>query len=53
MIRFINSLIADRRGVSAIEYAMIASLIAVAAIAGMTALGTKQGDQWNNVDNKL
>jgi pilus assembly protein Flp/PilA len=46
-------LLRDRSGVSAIEYAMIASLIAVAAIAGMGALGTKQGQQYNKIDNRL
>ncbi len=46
-------LLRDRTGVSAIEYAMIASLIAVAAVVGITALGTKQGQQFNNVDSRL
>ncbi len=48
-----QKLLRDKSGVSAIEYAMIASLIAVAAVAGMTALGTKQGQQYNKIDNKL
>lgn len=53
MYRKFKSFLTDTSGVSAIEYAMIASLIAVAAIAGMTSLGTKQSAQWNNVDNNL
>lgn len=53
MLKLIKSLFGDRKGVSAIEYALVASLIAVAAIAGFTQLGTKQGDQWNNVNNEL
>lgn len=48
-----KKLLKDISGVSAIEYAIIASLIAVAAVAGMTALGTKQGQQFNNIDNNL
>ncbi len=48
-----QKLLKDISGVSAIEYAIIASLIAVAAVAGMTALGTKQGQQFNNIDNNL
>ena len=47
------TLLRDRRGATAIEYAMVASLIAVAAIAGFTALGTKQAAQYNNVNNTL
>ena len=33
--------IKDKRGVTAIEYALIASLIAVVIIAGVTGVGTK------------
>lgn len=36
----ISRLLQDRRGVTAIEYALIAALIAVAAIAAFTLLGT-------------
>ena len=46
-------ILSSRRGASAIEYALIASLIAVAAIGGMKALGTKQGEKWNQVDTRL
>ena len=35
-----TNLIKDESGVTAIEYALIAALIAVAAIAAMTTLGT-------------
>lgn len=40
-------------GATAIEYALIASLIAVAAIGGMNALGGKIDVMLNNVSNKL
>ena len=33
--------IRDRRGIAALEYALIASLIAVAIIGGITAFGSK------------
>ena len=49
----IKFVLRDTRGATAIEYAMIASLIAVAGIAGFQALGTKQGAQYNNVNNRL
>ncbi len=42
-----------QRGGTAIEYALVASLIAVAAIAGMQNLGGKMGTMYNNVSNKL
>jgi pilus assembly protein Flp/PilA len=40
-------------GATAIEYALVASLIAVAAIGGMNALGGKIDLMLNNVSNKL
>lgn len=43
----------DTRGVSAIEYAIIASLISVAAIAGYANLGDKVEANFNNVDQAL
>lgn len=46
---FINKLIRDEAGATAIEYGLIAALIAVAAIAGMSALGTNLGATFNNV----
>ena len=36
----VRSLTEDRRGVTAIEYGLIAALVAIAAIAAMTTLGT-------------
>jgi pilus assembly protein Flp/PilA len=41
------------RGGTAIEYALIASLISVAAIVGMNNLGNKLGVMFNNVSNHL
>jgi pilus assembly protein Flp/PilA len=43
----------DERGATAIEYALIAALIAVAAIVGMELVGTEVGATFNNVANKL
>ena len=40
-------------GATAIEYALIASLIAVAAISGMRSIGTKMDVMFNNVSNHL
>ncbi|MEO8141034.1 MAG: Flp family type IVb pilin [Sphingomicrobium sp.] len=46
-------LIRDRRGASAIEYALIASLISVAAIVSFSTLGDKVGDKYDQIDNRL
>jgi pilus assembly protein Flp/PilA len=47
------NILRDNRGVSAIEYAIIASLISVAAMAGYTNLGGKVESNFNNVDQAL
>jgi pilus assembly protein Flp/PilA len=46
-------LIRCSNGATAIEYALIASLIAIAAIGAMTTLGTKVDTMFNNVSNHL
>lgn len=43
-----RSFIKDTRGSSAIEYALIASLIAIAAIAGYQAVGSSTGNLYDN-----
>ncbi len=43
----------DESGATAIEYGLLAALIAVAAIAGMTTLGTKINAQFNTVAGKF
>jgi pilus assembly protein Flp/PilA len=40
MLRLIRELWKDRSGPTAIEYGLIAALIAVATIAGLTSIGT-------------
>ncbi len=52
MSKFIK-MIRDSKGATAIEYGLIAALIAVAAIAAMQSIGTKLGTTFNNVSNKL
>jgi len=46
-------LIRDSRGATAIEYGLIAALIAVAAITAMTSIGSKLGTTFNNVSSNL
>ena len=43
----------DTRGATAIEYGLIAALIAVAAITAMSSLGKKLGNTFNNVGNNM
>jgi pilus assembly protein Flp/PilA len=43
----------DERGTTAIEYGLIAALIAVGALAGMAALGGGLGDSWGNTASKV
>lgn len=52
MTKFIK-LIRNERGATAIEYGLIAALIAVAAITAMTSIGTKLGSTFNNVSSSL
>ena len=42
-----------RRGATAIEYALVASLISIAAIGAMNGLGDKIDTIFNNVGNHL
>ena len=46
-------LIRDSKGATAIEYGLIAALIAVAAIGAMQGIGTKLSSTFNNVSNEL
>lgn len=43
----------DRRGATAIEYGLIAALIAVAAIGGMSSLGGGSNGMWGRLDNRV
>jgi pilus assembly protein Flp/PilA len=43
----------NSKGATAIEYGLIAALIAVAAITAMTTVGTKLTTVFTNVGNKL
>lgn len=53
MINIVKRFSRDESGATAIEYGLIAALIAVAMIGAATALGSKIGTQFNNVSAKL
>ena len=53
MMQSIKSFVANQSGATAIEYALIASLIAVAIIAAVTAVGTHLQNTFNEVGSNL
>lgn len=52
-MRNLVRLMTDDRGATAIEYGLIAALIAVAAIGAMQGIGTKLNSTFNNVSGQL
>lgn len=52
-MRIFSGLLRDRRGATAIEYGLIAALIAVAAIGVMSALGGQITTTLNNVSANM
>jgi pilus assembly protein Flp/PilA len=52
MSKFLK-LIKNEKGATAIEYGLIAALIAVAAIGAMTSVGQKLNSTFNNVSSSL
>lgn len=53
MIETITRLAVNEDGADATEYALLASLVAVALIAGATALGGKINNVFTSVQNKM
>jgi pilus assembly protein Flp/PilA len=53
MRRLVVRFLKDESGATAIEYGLIAALIAVAIIGGARALGTRVGATFNNVSNAV
>ncbi len=50
---FIRKFIKNSKGATAIEYGLIAALIAVAAVTAMTSLGGKISTTFNNVATNM
>ena len=53
MLKFLSSLVKDESGVTAIEYGLIAALIAVAAITIMGTVGTNLSGVFSKVAASL
>ena len=52
-MKTVRNLIKNSKGATAIEYRLIAALIAVAAITAMSGLGSKLSNTFNNVSSKM
>lgn len=52
-MKFINKLRRNEEGATAIEYGLIAALIAVACIAALTSLGTSLSGTFDRVDSAV
>jgi pilus assembly protein Flp/PilA len=52
-MKILRKLLRNEKGATAIEYGLIAALIAVAAITAMTSVGGSVTNTFNNVNNGL
>jgi pilus assembly protein Flp/PilA len=53
MLRLLKDLLRDETGATAIEYGLIAALIAIAAVSVMTTVGKNLSTTFNSVATKL
>ena len=53
MTKFVSRFVKDESGATAIEYGLIAALIAVAAIAAMQGLGNQLKTTFTNVSSNM
>lgn len=53
LVSKLSGLIGDKRAVTALEYAMIASLVAVACVTILTNLGTKVSQTFSSISSAL
>ena len=52
-MKLIRKMFADKKGATAIEYGLIAALIAVAAVGSMSGLGTQINKTFNNAQAQM
>jgi pilus assembly protein Flp/PilA len=52
-MQFVRKMIKDTKGATAIEYGLIAALIAVAAITAMSSLGKQLNTTFTNVSTNM
>ena len=52
-MNLINRIVSDDSGAETVEYALVLGLMAIAAIAAITALGTNISNFWSYVSGKI
>lgn len=52
-MKFFNKILRDEQGATAIEYGLIAALIAVAAITAMGSLGNELSSTFNHISGEM
>jgi pilus assembly protein Flp/PilA len=52
-MKILRNLVKNSKGATAIEYGLIAALIAVAAVTAMSSLGSKISTTFNNVSTNM
>jgi pilus assembly protein Flp/PilA len=53
MMHLIRRFTSDKRGISLIEYALVAGLVALASVVILTSMGTSMSNLYNGISNKL
>ncbi len=53
MSKIVSRFVKDESGATAIEYGLIAALIALAIVVGATSLGNSLNNKFNTIANKL
>ncbi len=53
IITTVRAALNDRKGITALEYGLLASLIVVGIIAGITLIGTKLATTFNTIASSL
>lgn len=53
MLRLVQSIAANEKGGTAVEYGLICSLIVIAALGAIGAFATKANGMWNNVSTAV
>lgn len=53
MVNLLKDLLGDKRGVTAVEYGLIAGLIAVTIIGAVTALGTHLASTFGTIESTI
>jgi pilus assembly protein Flp/PilA len=53
MTKFVTRFVRDESGATAIEYGLIAALIAVALLSALQLLGSKIGNTFNGIGNNM